>query len=201
MKDFYAYFIKSWFIGLAILISSGCTGKPEFYSIGVTRNFIQSAYEEIGFTFKEGEMVFEQKQAVGLSRDSSAMVQLVGPENDLVTARVMVHVPPGTKKYALNRKRSYLEKMIKLIKPNWKEGPEWLGDNAVNLAKGARYRRGSPVVKLRSGRYPANISWPLFSGIGHPRVSGLNEKKSGALTKKNRGLVWAGHSYCSWFSF
>jgi hypothetical protein len=126
VKNFYVYFIKSWFIGLVILISSGCTGKPEFYSIGVTRGFIQSAYEEIGFTFKEGEMVFEQKQAVGLSRDSSDMVQLVGPENDLVTARVMVHVPPGTKKYVLNRKRSYLEKMIKLIKPNWKEGPEWL---------------------------------------------------------------------------
>ncbi len=108
--------------------------KPK--GIGVSRAAIQSVYEkpELGFKFEKGEPVDGQPQVIGRAPNGLAFVQLIGPEEDLTQATIMVGIPNDNPQ-ALVENSAYMLGLLKLAAPDWKEGADWLSSNLVKAVE------------------------------------------------------------------
>lgn len=156
---------------------------------------VRSVFEELGFTFKPGEKVFEQDQLIGLSRDGLTMVQLVGPADSLLTARVMVRLKPGMRKWELQTRRSYLEKLIDIAAPEWREGADWLAEKAPKLGRGGASSKtvGDVEFTVRAIKSPMILAvivgdWSSASGIYYSNKS--KTWSTGEKAKKPPPLGW-----------
>lgn len=122
--------------------------KPK--GIGVSRASIQSVYEkpELGFKFEKGEPVDGQPQVIGRAPNGLAFVQLIGPEEDLTQATIMVGMPNDDPK-ALVENSVYMLGLLKLAAPDWKEGPDWLSNNLVKAVEEGEVATTNGNLRIR----------------------------------------------------
>ena len=106
--------------------------------IGVNRQDIQSVYEgsDIDFTFESSLLADGTPRVIGQSPHGHAALELIGPEQDITKATMMVAMPsddPGI----ITLNSAYMLGLLSQVTPNWDEGPDWLADNfAVAAEKG-----------------------------------------------------------------
>ncbi len=110
--------------------------------MGIARADIQSKFQLLGFSFEQGAPVNGQENWIGESKDN-ALVQLIGPRENLTQAAVTVFVS-GADEQARQRALVYLLGMLVAVDPNWDDGAEWLGaalkdvsdDKNVSIVRG-----------------------------------------------------------------
>lgn len=98
--------------------------------IGRTRHDIQSIYEkpEIGFVFKEGAPVRGQPQVLGTSKNGLAMLQIIGPEDNIYEVSMLIGVPNDNPS-VVAQNAVYLLGLVKVAAPDWDGGVQWVTDN------------------------------------------------------------------------
>lgn len=104
------------------------TNTPKLIGIGVTRANIQSFFERLGFGFELGEEVRGQPQVLGKSEEASALVQLIGPPENLVSASFMTFASSALPTQMIDS-TGYMVLFLKKAAPGWEEGSEWIGAN------------------------------------------------------------------------
>jgi hypothetical protein len=98
--------------------------------LGVTRASLQSYYEGLGFTFDAPDTVSGGKPRVmGKNRSGTALVELIGPANDLESASVMLDVHNGSAK----SNATYMVGLLDRTAPALKSSGEWV-KAAINVA-------------------------------------------------------------------
>lgn len=110
------------------------TPPPSFYSLGITSDSIIVEFEKIGFSFNSSDSVYQQPLIIGLSRDKNATIHLIGPKENLFNIKIVIRLSKKFNKSKLKLLRRYLEAMIILVYPNWREGDKWLEDKALDLS-------------------------------------------------------------------
>lgn len=131
------------------------------HSIGVTRNAIQSVFEqpEFGFTFKPGTPIDGQPNIVGTG--GNTIIQLVGSQNNLSLATIITVASDEPDPLASELLATYLFKFIKTASPNWENSSEWLSGNVDRLARGiqseANTTRGNQQISLHVSRELGSI--------------------------------------------
>lgn len=121
---------------------------PSFYSLGITSDSVMVKFERLGFNFNSSDSVYEQPLTIGLSRDKSATIHLIGPKEDLVNIKIVICLSKRFSKFKLKLLRSYLEDMISLVYPNWIMGDKWLEENAFDLSGSGRRTKKLNDIKL-----------------------------------------------------
>lgn len=104
--------------------------------IGVSRAEIQSVYEspELGFKFEKGEPVDGQPQVIGRSPNGLAYIQLIGPEDNITQASIMVGIP-NDNPVAVVENGIYMLGLVKKAAPDWSEGPDWVTENLAKAVE------------------------------------------------------------------
>lgn len=107
----------------------------DMVGLGRTRDSIQSVFEqpEVGFTFESATAesataVGGTPRVVGQSADGRAIVQLIGPAENLVSASVIVSLSSQTPADQIAN-NEYLLGLMKWAVPSWTEGTAWVRDN------------------------------------------------------------------------
>lgn len=137
---------------------------PSFYSLGITSDSVRVKFEELGFNFNSSDSVYEQPLTIGLSRDKSATIHLVGPKEDLVNIKIVICLSKRFSKSKLRLLRSYLEDMISLVYPNWTEGDKWLEENTLDLSGSGRRTKILNDIKLTLVLSKKNMTMGLAIG-------------------------------------
>lgn len=131
------------------------------HSIGVTRNAIQSVFEqpEFGFSFEPGTPIDGQPNIVG--RGGNTIIELVGPQNNLSSATIILVAPNEPNPLASVLLASYSLKFIKTASPNWENNGEWLSSNLDHIVRGiqseANTTRGNQQISLHVSRELGSI--------------------------------------------
>lgn len=109
---------------------SSATVKPNVNGIGLSRQAIQSVYEkpEIGFTFKSGAPVDGQPQVIGTSPNGSAILQIIGPPEDVQEVSILVVIPKDRQDVVIED-AVLLVGLAKVAAPDWDEGPQWVANH------------------------------------------------------------------------
>jgi hypothetical protein len=104
-------------------------------SIGVSRASVQAVYERsaVGFTFEESTPVDGQPRVSGKSRNGLAIMELIGPEEELTKATIIVGVPNNNQQ-AVTENAVYLLGLLKVTSPEWTEGTTWVTENLSEAA-------------------------------------------------------------------
>ena len=88
------------------------------------------------FNFESSLLADGTPRVIGESPDGFAFLELIGPEQDITKATMMVAMPsddPGI----ITLNSAYMLGLLSQVTPNWDEGPGWLADNfAVAAEKG-----------------------------------------------------------------
>lgn len=131
--------------------------------IGVSREQIQSAYEELEFVFDPPTIKDGQPFVIGgihLNDSSSVVVILIGPESDLIYTSVSI-VEPSTILAFPELGSQYhgkwlfvMQVLLDAVFPDWRDSKDWLDTNlrSFSTVKGssasAETRRGNNQVIL-----------------------------------------------------
>lgn len=104
-------------------------------SMGVSRYEIQSVFEspEIGFTFEEAEKVEGQPRVIGQSANGLAIMELIGPPNNLTYASMTAGIPNDNQKAVLEN-GIYLMGLLNLTTPEWNGNIDWFNDSLAKLS-------------------------------------------------------------------
>lgn len=125
------------------------TAREQQKGIGVPREALRSLFEkpEIGFTFNRGSPSDGQENYIGTKR--TAIVQLIGPANNLTYASITVSVPNDNKAEVLLNS-VYLLGFLKHAIPGWSESQQWLKDAIPEATRSDRARTtsGNVLVEL-----------------------------------------------------
>ena len=95
--------------------------------LGVTRGAIEDKYEQLGYQFEPSTAVHALKRTQGKSEDELGYVELIGPDEDLVSATMMTAVA--------KEGVTHFVAFLVIFLPDWKDGPKWVG-NAVSSKQG-----------------------------------------------------------------
>ncbi|RLD25847.1 MAG: hypothetical protein DRI75_12735 [Bacteroidetes bacterium] len=121
---------------------------PSFYSLGITSDSVIEKFEKYGFNFTSMDSVYQQPLTIGLSSDNNATIHLLGPKENLVNIKIVFRLSRQFNKSKLKLLRSYLDNMIIVVYPNWKEGNKWLEDNALSLSRSGSRTKILNDIKL-----------------------------------------------------
>lgn len=103
--------------------------------IGVSRASIQSVFADpdIGFKFESSSNVDGQPRVMGTSRNGLAILELIGPSEDLAQATIIIAVP-NDDEGVLVENVIYLAGLLKVAVPGWENSEDWLYDSITILA-------------------------------------------------------------------
>ncbi len=97
--------------------------------IGISRDTIQGTYENTwDFTFEEAVEVDGQPRVMGTAPNKLAIVELIGPDENLVSASVLIFLPNNNPE-AVTQNTFYMLQMLSLVAPDWSDGTSWITDN------------------------------------------------------------------------
>ncbi len=98
--------------------------------LGITRTSIKSVFEkrEIGVVFEDSSRVQGQPRVSGKAPNQVAVLELIGPEENLTSATMLVFNPTDMPSAALENS-VYMWGLLKLAVPDWPEGRNWLTSN------------------------------------------------------------------------
>ena len=108
-------------------------------TLGVAVETVQSLFEQpnIGFTFASASPIQENPRLIGTSPHGMAVIELIGPPENLTRAIIRIHIPDdNTQALALNAE--YVLRFIQTIDPQWQEGGNWMIQNLDAFATGQR---------------------------------------------------------------
>jgi len=120
----------------ALSIPSHAVKKP---SIGISRFALQSLFEKkaLGFKFEHATAVDGQPRVIGTTPNKLASVELIGPEDNLVQATIMVGIPADDT-VTLAKNAVFMAGFIKNAVPEWPEAVTWMNNNmgrALNMGE------------------------------------------------------------------
>jgi uncharacterized protein YjbI with pentapeptide repeats len=112
--------------------------KEAALGIGVTRNAIQSVFEqpEIGFTFNPKTPVNGQPQVLGTSKNKLAFIQLIGPSRNLRTASFVTIL--SDENFANLENSVFMLAFLKKALPDWEDTDDWLQSSAEIISQGTQ---------------------------------------------------------------
>ncbi len=96
--------------------------------LGVTRREIQSIYEspEIGFVFDPPDTLGSgEPRIMGQSQEGLALIELIGPPNNLKSATMLVALPNDSPETILFNS-IYLLGLVRNVLPDWQDGTSWI---------------------------------------------------------------------------
>lgn len=116
------------------VVASTPVAAPQPDGIGVSRAAVQSMFEQpdIGFSFETVTPVRGQPRVMGTSPNKLAVIELIGPPNELVSATIMVGVPSDDNG-ARMMNVAYTIGFIKNAAPQWTNGNEWFQENLTAI--------------------------------------------------------------------
>ena len=132
-----------------------------------TRAQAQALCEQLGFRFGSTQSPAQRPQRprlVGANRDSSARIELIGPDEAIFKAALLVSraAPAADQTFAL------LRDFVDAWLPTWTDGSTWLAANyaVAGPQPPVETRFGDIVISLRSADYGAatalTISYAFF---------------------------------------
>lgn len=110
------------------------TGLPQVTGIGVSREEIQSFFEILGVEFEKMEPVKGQLHVQGWSEDSTLMIQLLGPPENLSSASIMTAIS-NTQPDMVVESAGYIVFFLNKVVPDWENGLDWIGANLYRSAE------------------------------------------------------------------
>lgn len=125
---------------------------PAGAGLNVNRASLQEIYERAGFVFAVEPLNDGRERVVGTASDG-ALIELIGPESNLVRTSVVTPYPTGNEQ---QRKNSvlYITGLIGQIAPEWlDEGAQWVGAQLGKMAQddlNATTMAGNRTVTLRT---------------------------------------------------
>jgi hypothetical protein len=114
------------------------TATPITYQgMGVGRDLFLERYasDEIGFTFEDSSDVDGQIRIMGTSPLEVAMLELIGPEDNLVAASLMFAIP-NDRPDVIELHTIYALGLLNTAAPEWDDGVTWFTENLVSVADG-----------------------------------------------------------------
>jgi hypothetical protein len=188
--------------GFTLSLFSSCDSKPDVRPIGLRVDEVQPAFEELGFEFKRGALLSDQDHLIGVSHDGLAIVQLVGPPDSLLTARVRLQLRPGWADWSLQSEGFPLVKLIAIAAPEWRDGADWLAEKAPKPGrKGSSSITVNDVeITVRATKSPPTLAvilgdWSSPSRIARSKESetrNSGEKAEGGLSWGWKALIFLG---------
>jgi hypothetical protein len=94
--------------------------------MGVTRDKAVELYLLYGFTFELAEDEGGPARYVGTVEDGFARVELVGPEEDITSASILIKMPSPATDEQSTRALAYLVALQTAVAKDWEAGPRWL---------------------------------------------------------------------------
>lgn len=94
-------------------------------TLKVSRNELKDPFSEKGYRFAKGDDQFGYTNYVGEKEDKCA-VQVLGPEEDLVQASIIIRAPEGgePRKEEIDDMKSFLQ----IVAPDWDESDKWMAE-------------------------------------------------------------------------
>ena len=113
------------------------TRTPKVNGIGVSRSKIQSVFSSLGFSFRSGTPVDGMSQTIGASEEGLALIQLIGPNTELVEASIVIFIPnDAPDKTLLNS--AYMLGLTSVVLPNWNSSADWITTNVDKAVRSSR---------------------------------------------------------------
>ena len=103
--------------------------------LGVTRTDAARPYQFLEFAFELTTDEQGQEHHIGTISDNLAIVELIGPEEDITSASVLVEVPKLPTENQSARTVVYLTTLLTVAAEDWEEGTGWLNDNWNNTGE------------------------------------------------------------------
>jgi hypothetical protein len=103
--------------------------------LGVTRTDAARLYQILEFAFELTTDEQGQEHHIGTISDNLAIVELIGPEEDITSASVLVKVPKPPTENQSARTEVYLTTLLTVAAEDWEEGTGWLNDNWNNMGE------------------------------------------------------------------
>lgn len=105
--------------------------------LGISRSDVLAVYTqpEVGFTFEESTEVGGQPRTMGTSPSGTAVIELIGPSNDLMQISVMAGIPSDNDMMLLEN-AFFLLGMLNVAVPEWDGGVDWVTNNIEATAGG-----------------------------------------------------------------
>jgi hypothetical protein len=111
-----------------------------------------NAYLESYITLKKSSAVDGQDRYMGSTADSLAVLEVIGPKNDVVQASLIVGLPNDAPQI-LARNMGMLIRFIKNVAPEWKGGSEWataaIGKVTANPDKSEKKVVGRKLITMK----------------------------------------------------
>ena len=99
--------------------------QPRPNGLGVSRDFLVTNFQDLGFVFKEGEPVDGEPSHLGMQPDGTVILSIIGPPDSPKQISMTVFVsqdnPDANTKAAF-----YLLLLLRAIHPDWQDSGEWL---------------------------------------------------------------------------
>lgn len=115
--------------------STPVPSAPVAQGLGVGIAQFETTFGPLGFAFERSSQVRGQSRVMAKHRDGLSYLELIGDEDDLNTASLMLGF---TRDVTAIRRSGELLLMAKIAVPEWDNAPEWLRDNIPRaMADGA----------------------------------------------------------------
>jgi hypothetical protein len=118
---------------------------------------VQAAFEQLGFQFNSRPATLSAQQrprTIGATSDGRARVELIGPEEVVFKATILVRRPPPDDPAPLPPE---LFDFLTILIPTWTEGPAWLKTQLAAGATPVTTRHHELLIALRTARGGAEI--------------------------------------------
>lgn len=102
--------------------------------LNVSRQQIVNLYsqKEIGFKFEESSPVDGQPRVMGTSPDDLAILELIGPPENLQSASIVIFIPADRQDIIL-KNSVYMLGLVKNVMPEWDGGSDWVVNSLEKL--------------------------------------------------------------------
>ena len=103
------------------------------FDLNLSRNLIISNFSDIGFIFQDESENESPMRFIGKSESGTAILDLIGPEDNLVFVQIAVLLPSDDEIIATTN-LSYIVGLLNIVDPAWDEGQNWLVDEMIKTA-------------------------------------------------------------------
>ncbi|MBN2047116.1 MAG: hypothetical protein JW750_04665 [Anaerolineaceae bacterium] len=137
---------------------------PIFYSINLSRDEVIETFEPLGFTFTQVEDIYDQEQWQGVAPDGHFVIQMVGPDDQLVGLASATHVWEGISKSTLNQLRGYQYALLSILFPTWGGRESWLSDTVLDLGDNGSRASERDGINLRVAVRSSDMTYGVCAG-------------------------------------
>jgi hypothetical protein len=129
------------------------TSAPAGVGLGVSRVDIRSVFAspDIGFTFETATAVDGQPRIMGTAPSGLAILELIGPADDLLIVNILAGFPSDNQTIALEN-AVFMAGALKQAVPDWEGSTDWLSETIGNLPEDGEVTvtRGRAVITLQA---------------------------------------------------